>query len=172
MAFRFFAFSLLIFTAFGTSFSLPSSSTPPKRAASAATDHESSQQCHRCPVSLKVRVKPGVGPQLSQHIRGARAATGSPGAKVRWIYGVSYWHYRSWGHLGGGRWDGGLGAEGHRGQGGFLARGRREAVVSRGAGGALPDVPSEEDAVPGTHISNLIPNPVRRERAAAAGAPL
>ncbi|XP_042654829.1 uncharacterized protein LOC116963492 [Tyto alba] len=38
-------------------------------------------KCHRCPVKLKVRVKSGVGPQLSQHIRGARAATGSPGAK-------------------------------------------------------------------------------------------
>lgn len=75
------------------SFPLPSSSIPPKQAASAASDRGSSQRCHRQPVKLKVKVKPVVGLQLSQHICGAGAAAGSPRAKVRWIYGVSYQRY-------------------------------------------------------------------------------
>lgn len=86
-------------------------------------------------------MKPGVGLQLSQHICGAREATGSPGAKVRWIYGVSYWRIDCRGCLGGGKWDGGLDTEVHRGRGSFLGRGRREVVVSGGAGEPSPMPP-------------------------------
>lgn len=69
---------------------------------------------------------------------------------------------------------GGLDADVHRGRGGFLGRGRREAVVFGGAGeSSSMSPPMEEDTVPGGRVSNLIPNPMRREeRERAAAAPL